>query len=126
MAGPCLELDHRSGAEEGHVLDHFLRFHALGGRAFALPGSARHCPCRTSQEFQFSVLHARKRPEAQTPCRSSGALHSGEGGEHKGLLSLKQAGSVFIVDCIRMFMLEKGFDATTTIERLAELVKLNV
>ncbi|PLX82518.1 MAG: hypothetical protein C0617_13885, partial [Desulfuromonas sp.] len=30
------------------------------------------------------------------------------------------------MDCIRMFMLEKGFDATTTIERLAELVKLNV
>ncbi len=46
--------------------------------------------------------------------------------EHKGTISLKQTGSVFIVDCIRMFLLEKGIDATTTIERLGELVKLGV
>lgn len=49
-----------------------------------------------------------------------------KGGEHKGQLSLKQAGSVFIVDCVRMFLLEQGVDATTTVERLDELVKLNV
>lgn len=48
------------------------------------------------------------------------------GGEHKGQLSLKQAGSVFIVDCIRMFLLEQGLYATTTVERLDELVKLNI
>ncbi len=47
-------------------------------------------------------------------------------GAHKGELSLKQAGSVFIVDCVRMFLLEKGVDATTTVERLDQLVKLNV
>jgi CBS domain-containing protein len=47
-------------------------------------------------------------------------------GEHKGELSLKQAGSVFIVDCVRLFMLEKGVDATTTVERLDELVRLKV
>jgi CBS domain-containing protein len=47
-------------------------------------------------------------------------------GEHKGELSLKQAGSVFIVDCVRMFMLEKGIYASTTVQRLDELVKLNV
>ena len=45
---------------------------------------------------------------------------------NKGKLSLKQTGSIFIVDCIRMFLLEKQIDATTTIERLEELVKLNV
>ena len=45
---------------------------------------------------------------------------------HKGELSLKQTGSIFIVDCIRMFLLEKQLDATTTIERLEELVKQNV
>lgn len=45
---------------------------------------------------------------------------------HKGELSLKQTGSIFIVDCIRMFLLEKQLDATTTVERLEELVKLNV
>lgn len=46
--------------------------------------------------------------------------------EHKGELSLKQAGSIFIVDCVRMFLLEQGIDATTTIERLDELVKLEI
>ncbi len=46
--------------------------------------------------------------------------------EHKGTLSIKQAGSVFIVDCVRMFLLEKQIDATTTIERIDQLVKLNV
>ncbi len=49
-----------------------------------------------------------------------------EKGEHKGTLSLKQAGSVFIVDCIRMFLLEKGIYAATSLERLDELVRLNV
>ncbi|MFA5516596.1 MAG: putative nucleotidyltransferase substrate binding domain-containing protein [Desulfuromonadales bacterium] len=47
-------------------------------------------------------------------------------GDFKGQLSLKQAGSIFIVDCVRMFLLEKGIDATTTIERLDLLTKLNV
>lgn len=46
--------------------------------------------------------------------------------EHKDELSLKQSGSVFIVDCVRMFLLEQGVDATTTIERLDELVRLDV
>ncbi len=46
--------------------------------------------------------------------------------EHKGELSIKQTGSIFIVDCVRMFMLEKQIDATTTIERIDELVKRKV
>jgi len=46
--------------------------------------------------------------------------------EHKGTLSLKQAGSIFIVDCIRMFLLEQQIDATTTTERLDQLVKLRI
>jgi len=46
--------------------------------------------------------------------------------EHKGQLSLKQAGSIFIVDCIRIFLLEHHLDATTTIDRLEELVRLKV
>ncbi len=46
--------------------------------------------------------------------------------EHKGELSIKQSGSVFIVDCIRMFLLEQGIDATTTIERLDILVELEI
>lgn len=46
--------------------------------------------------------------------------------EHKGLLSTKQTGSIFIVDCVRMFMLEKQIYATTTTERIDRLVKLEV
>ena len=47
-------------------------------------------------------------------------------GPYQGQLSIKQAGSVFIVDCVRMFLLEKGVDATTTLDRLNELVRLKV
>jgi CBS domain-containing protein len=46
--------------------------------------------------------------------------------EHKGEVSLKLAGSIFIVDCIRMFLLEQGVDATTTVERIDALTKLDV
>jgi CBS domain-containing protein len=50
--------------------------------------------------------------------------HSGD--EHKGMLSLKENGSIFIVDCIRMFMLEQGIHASTTIERLDRLQELKI
>ncbi|SHI92172.1 CBS domain-containing protein [Malonomonas rubra DSM 5091] len=46
--------------------------------------------------------------------------------EVKGKISTKQTGSIFIVDCVRMFLLEKQAEATTTFERLDELVKLKV
>jgi CBS domain-containing protein len=47
-------------------------------------------------------------------------------GERKGELSLKQGGSIYIVDCIRMFALEKELTAITTQERLKSLVEQNV
>ncbi len=46
--------------------------------------------------------------------------------EHKGTLSVKEAGSIFIVDCVRMFLLEQQIDATTTTERIDELVRLKI
>ena len=46
--------------------------------------------------------------------------------EHKGQLSTKQTGSIFIVDCVRMFMLKNHVDACTTTDRLNLLVKLNI
>lgn len=46
--------------------------------------------------------------------------------KHKGKLSIKQAGSIFIVDCVRMFLLEQQGDATTTTERIDQLVELKV
>jgi CBS domain-containing protein len=47
-------------------------------------------------------------------------------GEHRGELSLKQGGSIYIVDCIRMFALEKELWSITTMERLQGLVDQNV
>jgi CBS domain-containing protein len=47
-------------------------------------------------------------------------------GEHKGKLSVKQGGSIYIVDCVRMFVLEKGIQQTTTQDRLNVLVERKV
>ncbi len=47
-------------------------------------------------------------------------------GEHKGKLSLKQGGIIYIVDCIRMFSLEKGIPETSTLKRLAALTEARV
>lgn len=47
-------------------------------------------------------------------------------GEHKGQLSLKQGGSVFIVDCIRMFALEKEITESSTLKRLSALIDKRV
>jgi CBS domain-containing protein len=47
-------------------------------------------------------------------------------GEHKGLLSLKENGSIFIVDCVRMYMLEQGIHAVSTIDRLDRLEELKI
>lgn len=44
-------------------------------------------------------------------------------GEHKGQLSLKQGGTVFIVDCIRIFALEKDISESSTLKRLSALTK---
>lgn len=45
---------------------------------------------------------------------------------HAGQLSVKQTGSIFIVDCVRMFMLKNQVDAVTTSERLDLLVQLKI
>ena len=47
-------------------------------------------------------------------------------GPHKGQLSLKKGGLIYIVDCIRMFTLEQGVKAHGTLERLEALVDHNV
>jgi CBS domain-containing protein len=47
-------------------------------------------------------------------------------GENEGQLSLKYGGSVYIVDCVRMFALEKGLQPISTMERLKSLVNHNV
>lgn len=47
-------------------------------------------------------------------------------GDHAGLLSVKYGGCVYIVDCVRMFALERGVHAISTMERLKTLVAENV
>lgn len=47
-------------------------------------------------------------------------------GEQAGLLSLKNGGSIFIVDCVRMFCLELERSELPTLERLKVLVEHNV
>lgn len=47
-------------------------------------------------------------------------------GPHKGELSVKNGGTVYIVDCVRMFALERELSEVTTLERLDALVKRNV
>jgi len=46
--------------------------------------------------------------------------------EHKGKLSVKENGSIFIVDCIRMYMLENSTYANTTLERLDKLYEKEI
>ncbi len=62
----------------------------------------------------------------KVPLSLIGRFAPDRSGEHKGQLSLKQAGSIFIVDCVRMFALEQQLEATTTIERLDKLVELGI
>ncbi|MDT8422768.1 MAG: DUF294 nucleotidyltransferase-like domain-containing protein [Desulfuromonadales bacterium] len=46
--------------------------------------------------------------------------------KHKGHISVKQGGSIYIVDCVRMFALEHELTELTTLDRLTALVKRNV
>lgn len=46
--------------------------------------------------------------------------------EHKGELSVKENGSIFIVDCIRMYSLENGIPYQNTMERLNKLQEMNI
>ncbi|MEJ2524766.1 MAG: DUF294 nucleotidyltransferase-like domain-containing protein [Desulfuromonadales bacterium] len=47
-------------------------------------------------------------------------------GDNAGMLSVKYGGGVYIVDCVRMFALERGIQAISTMERLQHLVSQNV
>lgn len=47
-------------------------------------------------------------------------------GDNAGRLSVKYGGCVYIVDCVRMFALERGVQAISTMDRLQKLVDENV
>jgi len=85
---------------------------------------AVHDIVRNNNRFMFHLLE--NDLKLKLPLGMLGRFVLEKSGEHKGKLSLKQAGSIFIVDCVRIFLLEKGVDAVTTIERLEKLVELGV
>ena len=47
-------------------------------------------------------------------------------GDNAGMLSVKYGGCVYIVDCVRMFALERGIQEISTMDRLKALVAQNV
>jgi CBS domain-containing protein len=47
-------------------------------------------------------------------------------GEHQGEISIKQGGLIYLVDCIRIFALERQLPMTRTLDRLSGLEGLNV
>ena len=48
------------------------------------------------------------------------------GGEHEGTLSAKLGGTLYIVDCVRIFALDKGVQETGTLARLKALVTSSI
>ncbi|MEJ2698236.1 MAG: putative nucleotidyltransferase substrate binding domain-containing protein [Desulfuromonadales bacterium] len=78
-------------------------------------------------EFQGFLYHMMSLDlQYKVPVGMLGRFLTEKSGEHKGELSLKQGGSVYIVDCIRMFALERGVQALSTLDRLKALVDHNV
>jgi len=62
----------------------------------------------------------------KAPVSLLGRFITEKSGTHKGMLSLKQGGLVYLVDCIRMFALEQEINALSTMERLKALTEENV
>jgi CBS domain-containing protein len=62
----------------------------------------------------------------KVPLGLLGRFHVEKEGDNAGLLSVKYGGCVYIVDCVRMFALERGVQAISTKDRLQALVAENV
>ena len=72
--------------------------------------------------YQMMALDLRYK----TPLGLLGRFVVEKNGLNKNMLSLKNGGSVFLTDCIRMFALEEGLQEISTLKRLEALVKRNV
>ena len=104
----------------------FFDFVPLAGDP-ALAARLRAIVHREIREFQGFLYHMMSLDlRHRVPLGLLGRFVVEKSGEHKGMLSLKQGGSVFIVDCIRMFALERELDEVTTLGRLKALVTANV
>ncbi|MBE0599634.1 MAG: CBS domain-containing protein [Desulfuromonadales bacterium] len=104
----------------------FFDFVPLAGDP-SLAHDLRTVVCDLIRDFQGFLYHMMSLDlRYKVPVGLLGRFLVEKEGEHKGELSLKQGGSVYIVDCIRMFALEREIMAVTTLERLKALVQQNV
>lgn len=83
-----------------------------------------HAEVRRKPIFLYHLLE--NDLNLKSPLGLLGRFNVDKSDEHKGMISIKEAGSILIVDCVRIFLLEQGVAATSTAERLDELVRLNV
>ncbi|WP_305044265.1 putative nucleotidyltransferase substrate binding domain-containing protein [Geoalkalibacter sp.] len=83
-----------------------------------------HQQIRSFQGFLYHMMSLDLR--YRVPVGLLGRFLTEKSGPHKGELSLKHGGTVYIVDCVRMFALERELTEITTLERLDALVKRNV
>ncbi len=104
----------------------FFDFVPLAGDP-GLAHALREIVFRQIRDFQGFLYHMMSLDlRYKVPVGLLGRFIVDKEGEHKGELSLKQGGTVYIVDCVRMFALEKEVQAVTTLERLKKLVQMNV
>ncbi len=104
----------------------FFDFMPLTGDA-SLCQDLRDIVYKQIREFPLFLYHMMEQDfKHKVPLGLLGRFSVERDKDHKGMLSLKQAGSVFIVDCIRMYLLENQLDAVTTIERMDRLVEAKV
>jgi CBS domain-containing protein len=104
----------------------FFDFVPLAGDP-SLAQSLREVVNHEIREFQGFLYHMMTLDlRYKVPVGLLGRFLVEKSGDHKGELSVKQGGSVYIVDCIRMFALEKELQELTTLDRLKALVEHNV
>ena len=104
----------------------FFDFVTLAGDS-ALAHDLRRVVHGQIREFQGFLYHMMSLDlRSKVPLGLLGRFLVEKEGDHRGEISLKQGGPIYIVDCIRMFALEKEVPAVTTLDRLKALVQLNV
>jgi CBS domain-containing protein len=104
----------------------FFDFMPLTGDA-SLCQDLRDIVYKQIREFPLFLYHMMEQDfKHKVPLGLLGGFSVERNKEHRGMLSLKQAGSIFIVDCLRMYLLENQLDAVTTTERMDRLVEANV
>ncbi|MFW6387273.1 MAG: putative nucleotidyltransferase substrate binding domain-containing protein, partial [Thermodesulfobacteriota bacterium] len=81
--------------------------------------AVREHPSFLYQVMQLNLTH-------KVPTGLWGRFITEKSGPNAGTLSLKKGGLVYIVDCIRMFSLEREIRALTTLERLNALTEAQV